>query len=78
MLNILVARESPLLSNVTMKSFLGRNTYATVAYGQSELIDKWKSRFEEENVPEVDASLENILEHVLDKDKIDKVSYILL
>lgn len=74
MFNILVARESSLLNNVTLKPLLGRNAYATVAYGQSELIDKWKSRFEEEKVPEVDASLENILEHVLDKDKIDKVS----
>lgn len=70
-LNTLVARESSLLTNVSLKSLLARNL-TTVAFGQSDLIDKWKSRFEEEKVPEVDASLENILEHVLDKDK-DKV-----
>lgn len=42
----------------------------TMSFGQSELIDKWKTKFEEEKVPEVESSLENILGHVLDKDKV--------
>lgn len=66
--NALLVRETALFHNRTLKPIIARNM--TLAFGQSELIDKWKTRFEEEKVPEVEASLENILGHVLDKDKV--------
>lgn len=66
--NSFLLKERPLFNNVTIKPLLLRNI--SMAYGESELIDKWKLKFEEENVPEVDASLENILDHVLDREKV--------
>lgn len=66
-LNSFLLKETTLFNNVTVKPILLRNL--SMAYGECELIDKWKSKFEEEKVPEVDASLENILDHVLDNEK---------
>lgn len=37
---------------------------------ESDLLDKWKEKFTDLNVPEIDLSLEYILMHVLDKEKV--------
>lgn len=37
---------------------------------ESELIEKWRRKLEDEKVPEIDVSLEHILDHILDKDKV--------
>lgn len=39
-------------------------------------LEKWKTRFEEEKVPEVNSSLNNILSHVLQQKKVFNIFYI--
>lgn len=66
--NSLFLRESSLLNGLSLKPLVFR--HMTMSFSQSELIDKWKTKFEEEKVPEIESSLENILERVLDKEKV--------
>jgi release factor glutamine methyltransferase len=37
------------------------------------VLEKWKNRFEQEKIPEVDSSLKNIFAHVLALDNLEKV-----
>ena len=37
------------------------------------VLEKWKNRFEEEKIPEVDSSLRNIIAHVLSIGNLEKV-----
>lgn len=57
----------------SMQNALTRNISGTLDACESELIDKWKQKFESANIPEIDVSLEHILDHVLHKDKVKTV-----
>lgn len=53
----------------TLSKNLCRNINGILGTYESELIDKWKQKFAEENVPEIDTSVEQILQHIIEKDK---------
>lgn len=59
---------------LTAASFLNVNTVRTLNYAlgrsESELIEKWKQKFADENISEIDTSIRHILEHVIEKDKV--------
>lgn len=38
---------------------------------ETELVDKWKQRFADEKITEIDPSIRNILEHVIRKNKVN-------
>lgn len=50
--------------------YLTRNISGTLGTYESELIEKWKQKLENEKVPEIENSLEHILDHVLEKEKV--------
>lgn len=54
--------QRPWLDVVTV---VNRNSSSGTSSSTSELLDKWKKRFETEEVSEVESSLRNILAHVL-------------
>lgn len=64
--------SSRLLSTIPVVNV---NTLRTlnIALGKSEteLIDKWKQKFAEEKIPEIDTSIKHILDHVAQKDKVN-------
>lgn len=51
---------------------VSRLLFSRNASGSINLLEKWKTKFQEENVPEVESSIKNILAHVL---KIKKVIF---
>lgn len=54
----------------SIKNILLRNISGTYGTYESELIEKWKRKLEEEKVPEIEISIEQILQHVLDKELV--------
>lgn len=60
----------PSTTLASIKNIFVRNLSGSYGTFESELIEKWKRKFEEEKVPEVETSLEHILEHVIDKEKV--------
>lgn len=49
----------------------------TAASG-SDIVDAWKARLEELNVPDVKSSLDNILAHVLNQKQVGSMNLFLL
>lgn len=49
-----------------VRSFLNSRAAPT-----QEIFDKWKSRFQDEKVPEINASLSNILGHIIGERKVN-------
>lgn len=60
-----------LLSTIPVVSVNALRTL-NIVFGKSEneLIEKWKQKFAEENISEVDVSIKHILDHVVQKDKV--------
>lgn len=54
----------------SLQNSLLRNVSGTVGSYESELIEKWKQKLEDEKVPEIETSLEHILDHILEKEKV--------
>lgn len=54
----------------SVQNYLSRNISGTLGSFESELIEKWKQKMENEKVPEIEASLEHILDHILEKEKV--------
>lgn len=54
----------------SMQNILSRNISGTLGSFESELIEKWKQKLESEKVPEIETSLEHILDHILEKEKV--------
>lgn len=54
----------------SMQSVLSRSIGGTLGSYESELIEKWKQKLENEKVPEIETSLEHILDHILEKEKV--------
>lgn len=58
-------------------SVVNVNTLRTLNFAlgrsETELIDKWKQKFAEENISEIDTSIKHILEHVIEKEKVNSV-----
>lgn len=56
------------VSTVNVNTFRALN----FALGKSdtELINKWKQRFADEKIPEIEPSIRNILEHVIRKEMV--------
>lgn len=71
-----VRLNEPSITFSSIKNLIVRNISGTYGDYESELIEKWKRKFEEEKVPEVETSLEQILEHVVDKEKVTAHFYI--
>lgn len=65
-----VKLNEPTTTLSLIKNLFVRNISGTYGKYESELIEKWKRKFEEEKVPEIETSLEQILEHVIDKEKV--------
>lgn len=61
--------ESMLLSRV---GTVNRLLFSRNASGSISLVEKWRSKFVEEEVPEVESSINNILAHVL---KLKRVNF---
>lgn len=61
----------------SVQNYLSRNISGTLGSYESDLIAKWKQKLEEEKVPEIETSLEHILDHILEKEKVRiRVSFI--
>lgn len=40
---------------------------------ESEIIDKWKRKFANEKISEIESSIKHILDHVLEQKKVTKI-----
>lgn len=63
-------------TSVVNTHFLRTLNYA-LGRSETELIDKWKQKFAEENITEIDTSIQHILEHVIEKEKVSSSKILL-
>lgn len=54
----------------SVQNYLTRHVSGTLGKFESELLEKWKQKLEDEKVPEIETSLEHILDHILEKEKV--------
>lgn len=64
--------ESMSLSRV---GAVNRLLFSRNASGSIPLVEKWRSKFVEEEVPEVESSINNILAHVLKLKRVNLASF---
>lgn len=58
-----------LATNVIKKRTLCTLNYA-LGKPETEIIDKWKRKFVDENISEIDSSIRHILDHVIEKSQV--------
>lgn len=44
---------------------------SNIAFGRSELIDKWMQKFASENISEPERSIRHILEHIVGQNQVE-------
>lgn len=54
----------------SVQNYLSRNISGSLGSYESELVEKWKQKLENEKVPEIETSLGHILDHILETDKV--------
>lgn len=58
-----------LATNVVNKSTFRSLNYA-LGKPETEIIDKWKRKFADGNISEIDSSIRHILDHVIEKSQV--------
>lgn len=58
-----------LATNVINKSTLRTLNYA-IGKPETEIIDKWKRKFADENISEIDSSIRHILDHIIERSQV--------
>lgn len=58
------------ITNRTHLTTVSRLLFSRNASGSISLLEKWKTKFQEEKVPEIESSINNILAHVLQIKKV--------